>query len=91
MPLSADKPISPVSSVFLDQTIGKGTRSRSRSQLGIYTMASKREREDDAQSPKVKKVKGGFKVGPDNLPDGTWRRKGMQRADDIINAQTNPC
>jgi len=39
-------------------------------------MASKRDREDDVQEPRLKKVKGGFKVGPDNLPDGTWRRKG---------------
>jgi hypothetical protein len=23
-----------------------------------------------------RKKRSGFKVGPDNLPDGTWRRKG---------------
>lgn len=45
------------------------------SQLRI--MAPKRDRENDAQEPNVKRVKGGFKVGPDNLPDGTWRRKGI--------------
>ena len=44
--------------------------------LTSHTMAPKRDREDDAQVPHVKKVRGGFKVGPDNLPDGTWRRKG---------------
>lgn len=29
---------------------------------------------DDAR--KAKKAKHGFRVGPENLPDGPWRRKG---------------
>ncbi|KFX93026.1 hypothetical protein O988_07033, partial [Pseudogymnoascus sp. VKM F-3808] len=47
-------------------------------------MAPKRDREDDAQVPQVKKVRGGFKVGPDNLPDGTWRRKVIKIKKDLI-------
>jgi hypothetical protein len=45
--------------------------------MGEKKPAEKRRREDDGEKPKVKRVKGGFKVGPDNLPDGTWRRKGI--------------
>jgi hypothetical protein len=42
-------------------------------------MAPKRPLEDDASGGvPSKKQRGGFKVGPDNLPDGTWRRKGMK-------------
>jgi hypothetical protein len=41
-------------------------------------MALKRLREDDALASKPKKQRSGFKVGPDNLPDGTWKRKGME-------------
>jgi hypothetical protein len=40
-------------------------------------MAPKRPVEDEGSAPPPKKQRGGFKVGPDNLPDGTWRRKGM--------------
>jgi hypothetical protein len=40
-------------------------------------MAPKRPLEDDASASKPKKQRSGFKVGPDNLPDGTWKRKGM--------------
>ncbi|KAM3065524.1 hypothetical protein ACMFMG_011591 [Clarireedia jacksonii] len=39
---------------------------------------NKRPREDDTSStttPAPKKHRPGFKVGPDNLPDGTWKRK----------------
>jgi len=39
------------------------------------TMAPKRARDDDAARP-VKKPKTGFRVGPANLPDGTYKRKG---------------
>jgi hypothetical protein len=39
-------------------------------------MAPKRTLEDSSDGPLPKKQRGGFKVGPDNLPDGTWRRKG---------------
>lgn len=39
-------------------------------------MASKRAREDgDVQEKSHKKHKKGFSVGPQNLPDGTYRRK----------------
>ncbi len=31
---------------------------------------------DDAPAPERKRVRSGFAVGPDNLPDGTWKRKG---------------
>lgn len=39
----------------------------------------KRAREDAEPADRhSKKLKGGFKVGPDNLPDGTRRRKGIE-------------
>lgn len=53
-------------------------------QSQITKMAPKRDRDDDAQGPKVKRVKGGFKVGPENLPDGTWRRKVIKIKKDLI-------
>jgi hypothetical protein len=40
-------------------------------------MAPKRPLEDDAVASHPKKARTGFKVGPYNLPDGTWRRKGL--------------
>ena len=43
-------------------------------------MAAKRARDDDHENQgherPIKKVKRGFSVGPDHLPDGTYRRKG---------------
>lgn len=39
-------------------------------------MAPKRELDDPEPEPN-KKPKRGFRVGPDNLPDGPWRRKGL--------------
>ena len=42
-------------------------------------MAPKRPRplaEHDPSVPEPKKPKKGFSVGPANLPDGTYRRKG---------------
>jgi hypothetical protein len=39
-------------------------------------MAPKRPLEDDADSSRPRKHRPGFKIGPDNLPDGTYRRKG---------------
>jgi len=39
-------------------------------------MAPKRPIEDVAVEPSSKKHRSGFKIGPDNLPDGTYRRKG---------------
>lgn len=47
-------------------------------------MAPKRPLEDDvaaagagagAGAPEAKKPKKGFRVGPENLPDGPWKRK----------------
>ncbi|TVY86685.1 hypothetical protein LAWI1_G007370 [Lachnellula willkommii] len=38
-------------------------------------MAPKRPIEDDATAPQPKKHKSKFNIGPDNLPDGTYRRK----------------
>jgi hypothetical protein len=44
-------------------------------------MAPKRPLEDDTTASKPKKQRSGFKVGPDNLPDGMWRRKGINFSD----------
>ncbi|KAM7204481.1 hypothetical protein V8F20_003597 [Naviculisporaceae sp. PSN 640] len=46
-------------------------------------MAGKRTREEDAGGAK-KKARTGFRVGPDNLPDGTWRRKVIKIKKDLI-------
>ncbi|ESZ98681.1 hypothetical protein SBOR_0919 [Sclerotinia borealis F-4128] len=45
---------------------------------------SKRPHEDDTTSSTIKKPRHGFKVGPDNLPDGTWRRKVIAIKKDLI-------
>ncbi|KAK4193775.1 hypothetical protein QBC35DRAFT_480227 [Podospora australis] len=51
-------------------------------------MAPKRTREEDtggadsASSPK--KARGGFRVGPENLPDGAWKRKVTKIKKDLI-------
>ncbi|CZS92180.1 uncharacterized protein RAG0_02660 [Rhynchosporium agropyri] len=47
-------------------------------------MASKRPAEDRASEPKAKKHRPGFKVGPDNLPDGVHRRKVIKIKKDLI-------
>jgi hypothetical protein len=47
-------------------------------------MASKRPREDEADAPQPKKPRTGFKVGPDNLPDGTWKRKVIKIKKNLI-------
>ncbi|KAL2037962.1 hypothetical protein N7G274_009181 [Stereocaulon virgatum] len=50
-------------------------------------MASKRPRSDAApvkSAGDVKKAKKGFSVGPDNLPDGTHRRKVQKIKKDLI-------
>ena len=39
-------------------------------------MALKRGQEDGEQQSAAKKAKHGFRVGPANLPDGPWKRKG---------------
>ena len=41
-------------------------------------MAPKRKYEDpETGAEPSKKPKKGFQIGPDNLPDGTYRRKGL--------------
>ncbi|CCD46119.1 hypothetical protein BcDW1_323 [Botrytis cinerea BcDW1] len=46
---------------------------------------TKRPREEDNPSRSTtKKPRHGFKVGPDNLPDGTWRRKVIAIKKDLI-------
>ena len=47
-------------------------------------MAPKRPLSDDAPSSKPKKQRSGFKIGPDNLPDGTYRRKVIKIKKDLI-------
>ncbi|KAH8590483.1 hypothetical protein B0O99DRAFT_634474 [Bisporella sp. PMI_857] len=46
-------------------------------------MAPKRPAEDD-QPAKPKRQRTGFNVGPENLPDGTWRRKVIKIKHDLI-------
>merc|ERR1712225_94469 len=50
----------------------------------ISSMSSKRPAEDGASEPKPKKHRPGFKVGPDNLPDGVHRRKVIKIKKDLI-------
>ncbi|KAF4952204.1 hypothetical protein FGADI_7000 [Fusarium gaditjirri] len=38
-------------------------------------MVPKRQNEGGDAAPEAKKPKHGFRVGPENLPDGPWRRK----------------
>jgi hypothetical protein len=40
-------------------------------------MAAKRQNDAEPAAPEAKKPKHGFRVGPENLPDGPWRRKGL--------------
>ncbi|CAM1511597.1 Fc.00g091100.m01.CDS01 [Cosmosporella sp. VM-42] len=47
-------------------------------------MAPKRPIEADAAAPDSKKPKHGFRVGPENLPDGPWRRKVTKIKHDLI-------
>ncbi|CAG8958806.1 hypothetical protein HYFRA_00011757 [Hymenoscyphus fraxineus] len=47
-------------------------------------MAPKRPLEDDNAISASKKPRSGFKVGPDNLPDGTYRRKVIKIKKDLI-------
>lgn len=39
-------------------------------------MAPKRPIEAEKNDTETPKPRKGFRVGPDNLPDGPWRRKG---------------
>ncbi|KAG9259210.1 uncharacterized protein F5Z01DRAFT_30110 [Emericellopsis atlantica] len=47
-------------------------------------MAPKRPLDDAKSSQEPKKPKKGFRVGPDNLPDGPWRRKVTKIKQDLI-------
>ncbi|KAH8659138.1 hypothetical protein BGZ60DRAFT_531054 [Tricladium varicosporioides] len=47
-------------------------------------MAPKRSVEDDSDTLRPKKRRPGFKIGPDNLPDGTHRRKVIKIKKDLI-------
>ncbi|KAK4215650.1 hypothetical protein QBC37DRAFT_458225 [Rhypophila decipiens] len=47
-------------------------------------MATKRSRDEDGSGAAKKKARTGFRVGPDNLPDGTWRRKVIKIKHDLI-------
>jgi len=47
-------------------------------------MASKRSREDEPEMTQPKKPRTAFKVGPDNLPDGTWKRKVIKIKKNLI-------
>ena len=47
-------------------------------------MASKRPRENEADAPQPKKLRTAFKVGPDNLPDGAWKRKVIKIKENLI-------
>lgn len=50
-------------------------------------MAPKRTRDDDADTgagASTKKPRQGFRVGPDNLPDGAWKRKVTKIKQDLI-------
>jgi hypothetical protein len=47
-------------------------------------MASKRPIEHESNASLPKKSRTPFKVGPDNLPDGTWKRKVVKIKKDLI-------
>ncbi|PHH71147.1 hypothetical protein CDD83_5264 [Cordyceps sp. RAO-2017] len=53
-------------------------------------MAAKKRKEQEAEpepepaSASKKPRRGGFRVGPDNLPDGPWRRKVTKIKKDLI-------
>lgn len=49
-------------------------------------MVSKRpgENEEHTHTPQPKKQRTAFKVGPDNLPDGTWKRKVIKIKKNLI-------
>src|SRR5271170_4577275 len=47
-------------------------------------MASKWLRENEADEPRPMKLRTAFKVGPDNLPDGTWKRKVIKIKKNLI-------
>ncbi|KAM0669281.1 hypothetical protein ACQRIT_004260 [Beauveria bassiana] len=47
-------------------------------------MAPKTTKKPSSDSEAVKKHRQGFRVGPDNLPDGPWRRKVTKIKQDLI-------
>ncbi|KAH8681149.1 hypothetical protein BX600DRAFT_429118 [Xylariales sp. PMI_506] len=48
-------------------------------------MGAKRSRDEEgASAPAAKKARKGFRVGPENLPDGPWRRKVTKIKNDLI-------
>lgn len=55
------------------------SNSATKARKVYYKMAPKRTIDESSEGPPPKKQRGGFKVGPDNLPDGTWRRKGIHK------------
>ena len=56
----------------------------------LDTMSEKRKRTSEATSgDHTNKRKKGFVVGPDNLPDGTYKRKGISLA--LAYLATPPC
>ncbi|KAI0537119.1 hypothetical protein GGR58DRAFT_473094 [Xylaria digitata] len=53
--------------------------------IGVMAPSKKRPIEgDDASGPAAKKHRKGFRVGPENLPDGPWRRKVDKIKKDLI-------
>jgi hypothetical protein len=59
------------------------------SRIPTLTMAPKRPLDGEdafhtAAAPETKKPRKGFRVGPDNLPDGPWRRKVTKIKKDLI-------
>lgn len=53
------------------------TEIHTSSALSHRIMAAKRQNDAESAAPEAKKPKHGFRVGPENLPDGPWRRKGL--------------
>lgn len=47
-------------------------------------MAPKRSHEDDPSAVSQAKKRKGFRVGPENLPDGAWRRKNTKIKEELI-------
>lgn len=47
-------------------------------------MSVKRRREDDGETAHSTKKRKGFQIGPDHLPDGTYRRKAQKIKNDLI-------
>jgi hypothetical protein len=51
----------------------------------------KKRKHEDTSEQRSNKKKRGFKVGPDNLPDGTYLRKGLrQRGKTTVTSLISP-